>query len=370
MRSSHHARRCWLKTRLSFRAQAGLTMAFVAAVVLFEMAGCTSGSHGSDVVASVNGKKLLRSDLDRYYKQQLAGAANQPEGAQAESLQLSIVKSMVGEEIILQRAEKLGLLASDEEVESKINEFKAPSTEEQFQRKLKEKNLTLDELKREIRRSLTIDKVYNKEINSKINVTDADISNYYNQHKAEFNLIEPVYHLARITVSSAPNPQLHNLKNDKAQNDTQAKAKIQQILSRLQNGDDFASLASNYSEDSEASSNGGDLGFVPESALKNNTDPATREAVGKLAPGQISPIIPLVDPATHRVAGYQIVKLIAKEPAGQRDLNDPRVQQSIREQIRQTREQLLRAAYQEVIVNQAKVENYLADEILKKNGGK
>ena len=134
-------------------------MAFVAAVVLFEMAGCTSGSHGSDVVASVNGKKLLRSDLDRYYKQQLAGAANQPEGAQAESLQLSIVKSMVGEEIILQRAEKLGLLASDEEVESKINEFKAPSTEEQFQRKLKEKNLTLDELKREIRRSLTIDKV-------------------------------------------------------------------------------------------------------------------------------------------------------------------------------------------------------------------
>ncbi|HLQ50674.1 MAG TPA: SurA N-terminal domain-containing protein [Terriglobales bacterium] len=370
MRSSHHARRCWLKTRLSFRAQAGLTMALVAAVVLFEMAGCTSGSHGSDVVASVNGKKLLRSDLDRYYKQQLAGAANQPEGAQAESLQLSIVKSMVGEEIILQRAEKLGLLASDEEVESKINEFKAPSTEEQFQRKLKDKNLTLDELKREIRRSLTIDKVYNKEINSKINVTDADISNYYNQHKAEFNLIEPVYHLARITVSSAPNPQLHNLQNNKAQNDTQAKAKIQQILSRLQNGDDFASLASNYSEDSEASSNGGDLGFVPESALKNNTDPATREAVSKLAPGQISPIIPLVDPATHRVAGYQIVKLIAKEPAGQRDLNDPRVQQSIREQIRQTREQLLRAAYQEVIVNQAKVENYLADEILKKNGGK
>ena len=104
--------------------------------------------------------------------------------------------------------------------------------------------------------------------------------------------------------------------------------------------------------------------------MKNNTDPATREAVSKLAPGQISPIIPLVDPASHRVAGYQIVKLIAKEPAGQRDLNDPRVQQSIREQIRQTREQLLRAAYQEVIVNQAKVENYLADEILKKNGGK
>lgn len=357
-----------MKTRISFRALAGSAIALTTCVAWFAMSGCNSGSHGSDVVASVNGKKLLRSDLDRYYKQQLTGAANQPEGAQAESLQLSIVKSMIGEEIILQRAEKLGLLASDEEVESKINEFKAPSTEEEFQRKLKEKNLTLDELKREIRRSLTIDKVYNKEINSKINVTDADIANYYNQHKAEFNLIEPVYHLARISVSTAPNPQLHNLKNDKAQNEAQAKAKIQQILNRLQNGDDFASLASNYSEDAEASSNGGDLGFVPESALKTNVDPAIRDVVTKLQPGQISPVIPLGDPASHRIAGYAIVKLIAKEPAGQRDLNDPRVQQSIREQIRQTREQLLRAAYQEVIVNQAKVENYLADEILKKNG--
>ena len=358
-----------MKTQIPVRALAGGAIVLAAAVALLHVSGCQSGSHSSDVVASVNGKRLMRSDLDRYYKQQLAGAQNQPEGAQAESLQLSIVKTMIGEEIILQRAEKLGLLASDEEVESKINEFKAPNTEEEFQRKLKEKDLTLDELKREVRRSLTIDKVYNKEINSKINVTDADIANYYNQHKAEFNLIEPVYHLARITVSAAPNPQSHNLKNDKAQNEAQAKAKIQQILTRLQNGDDFASLASNYSEDSEASSNGGDLGFVPESAIKG-MDPAIREVISKLQPGQISPIIPATDPSTHRVGGYAIVKLIAKEPAGQRDLSDPRVQQSIRDQIRQTREQLLRAAYQEVIVNQAKVENYLADDILKKNGQK
>jgi peptidyl-prolyl cis-trans isomerase SurA len=358
-----------LKTQISPRTIAGLATVLAASITLVAMSGCQSGSHDANVVATVNGKKLYRADMDRYYKQQLAGAASQPEGAQAESLQLSIVKSMIGEAIVLQRAEKLGLLASDEEVESKINEFKAPSTEEEFQRKLKEKDLTLEGLKQEVRRSLTIDKVYNKEINSKINVTDADIATYYNQHKAEFNLIEPVYHLARITVSAAPNPQLHNLKNDKAQNDAQAKAKIQQILSRLQNGDDFASLASNYSEDSEASSNGGDLGFVPESSIKG-MDPAIRDVISKLQPGQISPVIPLTDPSTHRVAGYAIVKLIAKEPAGQRDLNDPRVQQSIRDQIRQTREQLLRAAYQEVIVNQAKVENYLADDILKKNGQK
>jgi len=75
----------------------------------------------------------------------------------------------------------------------------------------------VDDFKRDLRRSLTVDKVLNKEITSKINVTDQDITNYYNAHKAEFNLIEPQYHVARILVTTTPNPQVHNLKNDKAQ---------------------------------------------------------------------------------------------------------------------------------------------------------
>ena len=355
--------------RFSFRALAGCAVTLATAVLLFSVGGCSSGSAGPDVVATVNGKKLLRADLEKYYKQQLAGATQQPEGAQADSLRLNIVKSMIDEELVLQRAEKLGLLASDEEVDAKINELKAPATEEAFQRELKARDMTLNDLKREIRRKLTIDKVYNKEINSKINITDADIANYYNQHKDDFNLIEPVYHMAQIYVSSVPDPQSHNLKNDKAQNDAQAKVKIQQILNRLQNGEDFATIASNYSENSETSSSGGDLGFIRESALKTNVDPATREAITKLAPGQISGIIPVSDGA-HRVVGYQILKLIAKEPAGQRELSDPRLQQSIREQMRQTREQLLRTAYHDVLLDRAKIDNYLANEILQKNGQK
>lgn len=343
-----------------------VSSAMLAAVgVLFGMAGCSSGSAGTDVVATVNGKKLLRADMEKYYKQQLAGAAQQPEGAQADSLRLNIVKSMIDEELVLQRAEKLGLLASDEEVDTKINELKAPATDEAFQRELKARDMTMNDLKREIRRKLTIEKVYNKEINSKISITDGDIANYYNQHKDEFNLIEPVYHMAQIYVSSAPDPQSHNLKNDKAQNDPQAKVKIQQILHRLQNGEDFATIASNYSENSETSASGGDLGFIRESALKTNVDPTTRDAISKLTPGQISGIIPVANPR-----GYQILKLIAKEPAGQRELSDPRLQQSIREQMRQTREQLVRTAYHEVLLDRAKIDNYLADEILQRNGQK
>src|SRR5205807_6614182 len=137
-------------------------------------------------------------------------------------------------------------------------------------------------------------KVLNKEVSSKINVTDQDITSYYNEHKAEFNLIEPQYHLAEIRVTPAPNPQVQN-QNDKAQNEADARKKIQMISNRLDSGDDFASLAMKFSEDPETSGNGGDLGTVPESSLRN-TDPSTRDAVTRLKPGQYSGVISVVNP--------------------------------------------------------------------------
>jgi peptidyl-prolyl cis-trans isomerase SurA len=123
----------------------------------------------------------------------------------------------------------------------------------------------------------------------------------------------------------------------------------------------------NYSEDTDTSGNGGDLGFTPESSLKN-TDPVTRDIVTKLKPGQNSPIIPVMNPMTKQVLGFRIVKLLAKEPAGQRELADPRVQQAIRAQLRDRREQLLKAAYYEVLRDQSKVDNYYAQQVLDSNG--
>ena len=335
--------------------------------LMFLSAGCSSKRAGDDVAATVDGRKIYRADVEKYYQNQTAGSEQVPVGEQATSLRLSILKELVDNEILMRRAEKLGLLATDEEVDSKLNEIKSPYTKEQFEGRLKEKKITVDDFKRDLRRSLTVDKVLNKEITSKINVTDQDITNYYNAHKAEFNLIEPQYHVARILVTTTPNPQVHNLKNDKAQNEADARKKIQMIMNRLDSGDDFGTLAMNYSEDAETSGSGGDLGFAPESSL-HNTDPGTRDAMTKLKPGQYSGLIPLTNPMNKQVAGFQIVKLISKEPAGQRELADPRVQQAIRSQLRDRREQLLKAAYYEVLRDQAKVDNYYAQKVLDGNG--
>lgn len=330
--------------------------------------GCNSNKGGADVMAKVNGRKILASDVDKYYRNQTAGAPEQPSAEQADTLRLNILNELINNEILMQRAEKLGLLATDDEVDKKLNEVKAPYSNEDFEKRLKDRNITLDDFKRDLRRSLTVEKVVNKEITSRITVTDQDVAAYYNAHKPEFNLIEPQFHLARIIVTTVPNPNVHTM--NKAQNDADARKKIQNILNRLDDGEDFATLAMNYSEDPDTAGNGGDLGFTPQSGLQR-TDPATREAVMKLKPGQYSAIIPvIVNPQTKQVGAYQIVKLVSKEPEGQRELNDPRVQQAIHDQLVERREQLLKAAYYDVIRDQAKIDNYFAEDILKKTGQK
>ena len=352
-------------TLQSFR-QASFPLVLILAAALVPVTGCDRG-HSADVVATVNGHAIMKPELDKRYQAQLGDAAQQQQGQpsqeQADSLRLNLLRELIDEEIVQQRAAKMNLTATNEEVDAKLAEMKAPYTEEQFEQRLKASNHTLDDVKHDLRRSLTINKLLNKEINSKVTVTDADVTNYYNQHKFEFNLNETQYHLAQIQVTDLPNAQPGNLQNSKATNDVDAKKKIQALKNRLDSGEDFGAIAMNFSEQPATAPNGGDMGFVGESQM--HADPAVFNAVTKLKAGQITDILPLLDQQTKKPAGYAIYKLLSREPAGQRDVNDPRVQQAIRQQLRDGRSQLLKNAYLEMLHDQAKVENFFAEQIFK-----
>ena len=337
-------------------------------LLLVTLAACKHAPP-SDVMATVNGKDILHSELDKAYnnyKSTQGEAPQEPSPEQANIVRLNLLRQLIDDEILDQRAAKLNLAASDEDVNAKLIELKAPYTEEEFDKRLKQQNMTLDDLKQQIRRKLTSDKLINKEIESKINITDADISNYYSAHKAEFNVIEPQYHLAWIVVTTGPAQQAGNLQNNKATSDADARKKIQTVRGRLITGEDFGSLAMNFSEDPNTNSNAGDMGFIAESALQQR-DPATFAEISKLKIGQITDVLPVYGGAgpTQRASGYAIYKLIAREPAGQRELNNPSVQQSIRQGLRESHSQLLRLAYYEMLRDDAKVRNYFAEQILR-----
>ncbi len=210
--------------------------------------------------------------------------------------------------------------------------------------------------RKEVRRNIIITKLLNKEIVSKIKVTDADIAAYYEHNEANFNVPETEYHLAQIQVTPTADPEVRNLKNDDAKTPAAAERKIQALYARLRAGEDFATVAQEYSEDPRTASGGGDMGFVPASAL--NSSPPLRQAVASLQPNQFTGII-------HLSSGYHIIKLLGKEDAGKHTLSELRVQNAIRQTLRNEREQLLKAAYIETLRNRAKVVNYLAEQIVK-----
>ena len=327
-----------------------------ALLVLFTLACSCNRSAPANVAATVNGRAITYAELEKQFQSQFATPSGGASDDQVEIQKLEVLRTLVDGEIMLQRAEKQGLMATDADVEAKFNELKAPYTQEEFQRQLNARKMTAEDLKAQLRRDLSVAKLFNKEITSQINITDKDITDFYAANKASFNLAEPQIHLAQILVTPAPDPNVRNLKNDKAQDDDQAKKKIDNLYARLRQGEDFAQLAQNYSEDPNSSQNGGDLGFIAESALeKANVD--LRKALTALRPGEITPI-------QRTAEGYRILKLITREPAGQRDLTDPKVQQTIRETLINRKDQLLKAAYYEVARNEAKVVNYFAARIV------
>jgi peptidyl-prolyl cis-trans isomerase SurA len=342
-------------------ARASMGLALLSGVFA---AGCKR-SYGPDVVATVNGHPIQRAEVEKYYRDNLGNNKEQPTREQAEATRLGILRQLIDEEILQEEAKKMNLVATDEEVDARLAEMKAPYTQEEFDRRLQSASMSLNDLRQQIRRTLTSDKLMNKEVNSRINITDADISNFYSANKAQFNFIEPKYNIADIVVTSQPTPMRQgiNLQNSKAGNDAEARRKIDMIHNRLESGEDFATLAMNLSENPNDTNNGGNMGFIPESSLR--TEPSVFAAISKLQPGQITDVIPVMAPGSKSPVGYAIYKLIEKEPAGQRELNDPRVQQDIRQQLRDSRSQLLKAAYIEIVRDQAHVQNYLAEQIFK-----
>lgn len=331
-----------------------------AAVAALIQVSCGGSKPPAGVAAVVNGHAITFTELEKTFQTQTQPSEGSNED-QVTSNKLDVLNSLITAELMLQRAEKAGLTAVDADVDTEFNKRKAPYTKEEFEKALADRHMTADDLKTQLRRDLTVDKLVNKEIKSHITITDADVANFYNSNKAMFNLAEPQIHIAQILVTAAPDPNVRNLKNSKAQNEREAKLKIEDISARLARGEDFAMVAQSYSEDPNTAPNGGDMGMIPESNL-DRASPDLKRLVLSLQPG-----VPSRPVQTQY--GYQILKVISREPAGQRELNDPRVQQNIREMLLNRKNQLLQSAYIEVVRDQAKIENYLARSIVE-NAGK
>jgi peptidyl-prolyl cis-trans isomerase SurA len=322
---------------------------------------CSSPSKASaDVVARVNGRDIGSAQLEKQFQNRLNGAEQPPSPEEAQDLKLQVLNQMINDQILLEQASAGGLSATDSEVDVKFNEFKNQYTEDKFKDLLKEQKMTTDEIRNELRKSITIDKLVNKEITSKISVTDAEIKSFYEKNKESFNLPE-TFHIAHILITPVADPELHNGKNDDAKTPEEARMKAARLLKEIQGGADFATTAREYSEDPSSSPNGGDLNFQPLMAIEN-IDPRLAQAVQRMRMGETFPQV------IETRFGFHILKLLEKDAGGQKDLSDPRVQAQVRQVIFNRKDQTLKNAFSEAARNKATIQNYLAERILEAAG--
>jgi peptidyl-prolyl cis-trans isomerase SurA len=344
----------------NFRRWASSIYRYLLLVGLMLTAGCHGGPPASgNVWARVGGQPILRQEVEKIYKERMAAGNDAADPEEALNFKLNILNQLINDQILVGYALHSGITVSEAEVDTRIAQIRSPYSSQEFEQKLKQQGMDLADLRQEVRTSLIINKLINRDIDSHLSVGGAEISAYYNRNKANFSVPETEYHLAQIEVTPYPDPEVRNLKDDDAKNPVDARRKAQALYAQLRAGGSFKALAENYSEDARTAPSGGDMGFVPISAL--NANPQLKKVVSTLKVGQISGIV-------QTRSGYHIIKLLGIERAGQRTLSDPAVEAAIRKTLMNEKEQLLRAAYIEVLRDRAKVRNYLAERIMAQEG--
>jgi peptidyl-prolyl cis-trans isomerase SurA len=212
-----------------------------------------------------------------------------------------LIVDVVDEMLLLQRGKELGYRISDEQFKSIVENIKKENkieTEEQFQTALKSENMTMADLRRNLEKTVVIQRVQQNEVMGKIGVTEDEARSYYDAHLNEFTSA-PSVTLREILVSVPKDPKGINVAADEA-----AQAKATELRKRvISGGESFEKLASEVSE-SPSKANSGLIG-----PLKlGDISPELRKVIDAMKPGDVTDVI-------RTTRGYQILKLETKTQA-------------------------------------------------------
>lgn len=318
---------------------------------------CSRSGNTGEVWARVDGTPIYRQQVEAGYRARQGASLHGPKPELALSLKLAILNNLIDRTLLLARAAELQITVSGKEVDTRLGQIQTPGAG--FQKQMRTAGLTPAKLRKQVREDLIIQKLIEKEILSQVHVTANEIAAYYNLNKTYFDVPEAQYHLAQILVTPNPSPQVRNLMHDGAGNEREAELKIEAFYLQVRTGKDFAKVAEQYSEDPHTAPGGGDMGFVAVADFAPN--PTVGRALKSLKVGQITGII-------RDRSGFHIYKLLGRVNAGQRKLQDPDVQNTIRKTLTDEKVELLKAAYIENLRNRARVVDYLAEQILKGQG--
>ena len=326
------------------------------------MGACASGgseAKDNEVAATVNGRNIMSSEVERMLNRQTGGKPQGLNQLQLAQARLQILSNLIQREVLFQRAERDKVLPTDAQIEGAIAKQREQSgmTSEDFEKSLAADNMNMESLRTEARKDLSIAALQDKYA-GQIKISDREVEDYYNANRNQF-VNQRGVELAMIMVDPADN-SAQGIKDD-AKNETDAKLKIDNVYQQLKGGASFADVARARSEDYNTVPNGGDIGFATEEDLKGNNFPSelVSSFFGSMQVGDYT------QPTRFSSGKWYVFKLAAKRLQTENlTLESPGVRQQITQGLTNQRKQILNAALMETAMNEARIVNNLAANML------
>ncbi len=215
----------------------------------------------------------------------------------------NVLDLLIDEKITHDKIKELGMEATQKELDAAIENIKARNnwTHEDLVATMESEGMSYEQYRKNIRKEMEQMRLVDFEVKSKIIISDEDIKKYYDDHADGFKSDAKVRLAIIFLTEESPSVQHDGLSLSQ---------KVEEVVSRLKNGEDFDVLATRFSQGPGAK-DGGDLGFIKTS----NLDPRLKNIIDNMDVGRISK--PIFMPS-----GVQIIKLLEKHDKGVKALDE------------------------------------------------
>jgi peptidyl-prolyl cis-trans isomerase SurA len=309
-----------------------------------------AGKTIEEIIARVNNEIITLTEYEKARqtaqedaKQECQGRCT-PEQLQAdiEDRQKNTLRDLIDQSLLVQRAKDMGISVKPEVIKQldQIRTQNKLASIEDLEKAVTSEGMNWEDFQANIENHLLTQRVISSEVGSHINITDDEISKYYDAHKTEFIGPEQVA-LREIEVST---------QGKKPEELPALKQKAETALKRVQDGEDFGGIAKRYS-DSTTKDQGGFLGVYKRGELSKELE----DKVFAMKKNELTGVI-------ETKQGYLILQVLEHYDEGQQSLSkvkdkimeklyNDRMEPALREYLKTLREQsyvIIKPGYQDI----------------------
>ena len=279
--------------------------ALLAALIAAALTTAVSAEILEMVLVKVNGEIVTQTEFHRIQLAALRELPNQPDLSRVSDTELAkvlaqvtpqAIVTVIDEMLLMQRAKEMGLSVTDAQFNQVLDSIRKDNkieSQEAFEAALKSEGMTLAQLKQMLSKRILIGQVQQREVGSRIDVTEAEERAYYDSHLSEFGTT-PSVTLREIQVNAIADP-VKKVPSVGALDD--AREKATEIRARIAKGEAFEKVAAEAS-DSPSKANGGLIGPI-------SRDEMNEELLKMIAAMKVGDMTPVLNTST----GAQFFKL-------------------------------------------------------------